>query len=92
MFDCGRYIDRTVDLPWGANLTNYCNTVADGGPFNYGIYKNAITTKIASHTMSFSKTYFYSLWVGLLSLRYSLVPSAFPLQLATQKPVFEGIH
>lgn len=68
MFDCGRYIDRTVDLPWGANLTNYCNTVADGGPFNYGIYKNAITTKIASHTMSFSKTYFYSLWVGLLSL------------------------
>lgn len=41
--------------------------------FNYGIYQNAVDNSIAS--AGFSTRYLYSLWLGLLALRYGFLNS-----------------
>lgn len=59
------------DLLRWSNVTNvFKNCDPDGGIFNYGIFKIALTNDIfGTH---FSKKYFYCLWWGFQNLRYVL--------------------
>jgi cyclic nucleotide gated channel len=67
-----------VRPPWYDTFSSassvYCNGNGPQDPnsptFIYGIYQNAISMSVSSIKMRFSQTYFYCLWVGLLSLRY----------------------
>jgi cyclic nucleotide gated channel len=52
---------------WLNSTVESANCSSDN--FNYGIYQNAIDNNITSEV--FLTRYFYSLWLGLLALRYA---------------------
>lgn len=71
--DCASLTNTAI----GAARQNWLNTTegtsCNSTNFNYGIYVNAINNNIAS--AGFLTRYLYSLWLGLLALRYSFCSS-----------------
>lgn len=55
---------------WLSSTSEAANCTVDN--FNYGIYVNAIANNITG--ANFLTRYFYSLWLGLLALRYIFKP------------------
>lgn len=53
-------------------LTSQCSVDNDNSPFDYGIFKQALSSRIVSSKKFFSK-YCYCLWWGLQNLRYSVL-------------------
>lgn len=53
----------------GDVLNSHCSVVEDDSSFNYGIYTQAISSRIVESRAFFSK-FFYCLWWGVQNLRY----------------------
>jgi cyclic nucleotide gated channel len=80
IFDCDWNSLTNAKPDWYPTFTAdsnvFCNNMSppnatatpDLVRFSYGIYSNAIEQAISSDTLKFFQTYFYCLWLGLLSL------------------------
>ncbi|KAG4961247.1 hypothetical protein JHK87_037880 [Glycine soja] len=67
-FDCHRVKDA-LRVSWfmASNITNLCSPNANDDFYQFGIYADAVTSKVTSS--AFFNKYFFCLWWGLRNLR-----------------------